>query len=95
MPIFEGKKSTSISEEGQGGKEDTKLTFVDEEADGGRFRTLLAVNSVSKGVLTVTVQGCCREHLQKITNQMVITILESLSVPQQNPSSVSLLYDLV
>ena len=95
MPIFEGTKSTSISEEGQGGKEDTKLTFVDEEADGGRFRTLLAVNSVSKGVLTVTVQGCCREHLQKITNQMVITILESLSVPQQNPSSVSLLYDLV
>jgi hypothetical protein len=29
MPIFEGTKSTSISE---GGKEGTKLTFVDEEA---------------------------------------------------------------
>jgi hypothetical protein len=32
MPIFEGTKSTSISEEGKGGKEGTKSTFVDEEA---------------------------------------------------------------
>jgi hypothetical protein len=29
MPIFEGTKSTSISEEG---KEGTKSTFIDEEA---------------------------------------------------------------
>lgn len=63
----------------KGGKEDTKSTFVDEEADGRRLRTLLAVGwlvSVSKGALYRS--RMLLGTLTEIANQMVITILENL-----------------